>query len=577
MPAGLLAWKIFTHGVNVPYMDQWRIADVVTKAFEGRLSLWDLTAQQNESRLFFPCLFFIGLASLTGYDVRYEMWATFGLACLMTYNVYRLGRRTLDSSRTHESFLLFLACLLIFSLVQWENWFWGIQFIVLVPVTCILLIVSLAYSSLSIRTKFVISAALATISTFSYANGILCWIVVFPVLLMQTWNSIKENRGWIALWVSGFAVNFALYFYNYVKPPYHPSFTEGLQTPLTTLSYFLVFLGMPLSGGTVLDRRYQAAIVGGVLCILFVVACGLTWRHRHATNIGYRTAGWLTLGSYTFISAAVTTLGRIGLGFDTALSSRYGAFSLPLLVALVYLVPIYLSVQERELQQQHATWKVRSGATLGTLLILLHLFSTAHAQMTVNAAWRHRVQGKALLLFIDVLPRKWLEKGSFPDLRALTRYAQGLDRHGLLSPRLRKTLTIERSTTQQASQRGIFGWFDELHQTEPGIYLAKGWATLPYRREIAHGIALAYEEADRSWTIFDLIEIRTVRLDVVAALQEDRYTYAGWEHSFRLPPTDQPHLTITAWAIDANSGDLFQLPKTYRVDTQTGEIHVEEG
>ena len=50
LPAGFLAAMILVYGVNAPYWDQWEVADIVVKAFEGRLSLKDLTFQQNESR-----------------------------------------------------------------------------------------------------------------------------------------------------------------------------------------------------------------------------------------------------------------------------------------------------------------------------------------------------------------------------------------------------------------------------------------------------------------------------------------------------------------------------------------------
>src|SRR5215475_7827794 len=145
VPAGFLGERIFAYGVNVPFWDQWVIADLVVKAFEGTLSLGDLTFQQNESRLVFPRLLFIGLAYLTGYDVRYEMWGSFCLGCLVAYNIYRLGRLTLGDNLRQEIFLLFLASLMIFSLMQWENWFWGIQLSFFVPIVSVTSILSVVY------------------------------------------------------------------------------------------------------------------------------------------------------------------------------------------------------------------------------------------------------------------------------------------------------------------------------------------------------------------------------------------------------------------------------------------------
>src|SRR5262245_50679210 len=102
LPAGLLAWTILAYGVNVPFWDQWVVGGLVVQAFDGTLSLRDLVAQQNESRLVFPRLLFLGLAYLTGYDVRYEMWGSFCLACLVVYNVYRLGQLTLGGPRGRQ-------------------------------------------------------------------------------------------------------------------------------------------------------------------------------------------------------------------------------------------------------------------------------------------------------------------------------------------------------------------------------------------------------------------------------------------------------------------------------------------
>ena len=39
VPVGLLAGRLLMSGVNIPYMDQWEVADLVVKAFNVR-SRW---------------------------------------------------------------------------------------------------------------------------------------------------------------------------------------------------------------------------------------------------------------------------------------------------------------------------------------------------------------------------------------------------------------------------------------------------------------------------------------------------------------------------------------------------------
>ena len=572
LPAGLLAGTILMFGVNVPYWDQWQVADVVVKAFDGRLSLRDLTFQQNESRLVFPRLLFIGLAYLTGYDVRYEMWGSFSLACLIVYNVYRLGRLTLGGNRRQEVFLLLLASLVIFSLVQWENWFWGIQLSVFVPIACVTSILSLSYSSLSVGTKFAASAMLATLSTFSFAHGMMCWVIVLPVLALQTWEELKTRPWLMGCWLLGFAVNVGLYFFNYIKPPAHPSFTEAWTKPLAALGYFLALLGAPLGWGMKLNSLYQAMAVGFGMAALLILLCSYVWRHRNESLVLYRTSGWLTLGSYTLVSAGVTTLGRLGLGMDTAISSRYGTFTIPLIVALIYLVPIVLDMHAKKRLPQVEPWLFRCTILLSTVLIILHVATTRSSLARVKSNWEHRLQAKAVLLFIGALPNESLTRTMYPGLEALKYYAEGLDRHGLLSPGLRKNLIIEKGERRQTAGVDQCGWFDLLQHKGGTIYFAKGWAILPYRREPADGIVLAYEEPDGSFAIFDLVVVRTRRPDVAQAFRGPRNIRAGWEHSFTLPQVKGKSLKIAAWALDANTGQLCRLNKAYVVDAHGGEI-----
>ena len=563
---------ILTYGVNVPYWDQWEVADIVVKAFDGRLSLKDLTFQQNESRLVFPRLLFIGLAYLTGYDVRYEMWGSFCLGCLVAYNIYRLGRLTLGDNLRQEIFLLFLASLMIFSLMQWENWFWGIQLSFFVPIVSVTSILSVVYSSFSVQTKFALSGLLATVSTFSFAHGMVCWVIVFPVLALRTWEELKTKRWLIGCWWVALAVNIGLYFSNYVKPAQHPSFAEAWTNLTAALGYFFALLGGPLGWGTKLNHFHQAMGVGFGMFVLFLLLCLYSVRHRDDSLVLYRTLGWITLGSYTLASAGVTTLGRLGLGMDTALSSRYGTFTVPLIVALVYLVPIALDIYRKKSSLQAAPWMTGCAFFLTTVLIFFHVATTRSAFAATERNWRNRLQAKAALLFISTLPSQSLTRIMYPGLESLKYYAEGLDRHGLLSPGLRKSLSIENGEQRRTMPIDACGWFDLIQLKEDTTYFARGWAMLSDRKEPADGIVLAYEEADGSFAIFDLVVKRTQRPDVAQAFRRPRRLALGWEHSFKLPQINGKPTKVAAWALDATTGKVCKLNGSYLIDAQDAVV-----
>src|SRR5205085_7304175 len=90
IPPLLLLLLILKYGVDLIDWDQWPVAALFEKAARGSLSLADLFAQQAEYRSFFPNLIFLGLGWLTHWNIKYEMFVSFLLACLTAFNVYRL-------------------------------------------------------------------------------------------------------------------------------------------------------------------------------------------------------------------------------------------------------------------------------------------------------------------------------------------------------------------------------------------------------------------------------------------------------------------------------------------------------
>jgi hypothetical protein len=256
----------------------------------------------------------------------------------------------------------------------------------------------------------------------------------------------------------------------------------------------------------------------------------------------------------------------------TALSSRYGTFTIPLIVALVYLVPIVLDMHAKKRLPQVEPWLFRCTILLSAVLIFLHVATTRSSLARVKSNWEHRLQAKAVLLFISALPNESLTRTMYPGLDALKYYAEDLDRHGLLSPGLRKNLIIEKGEPRQTAGVDQCGWFDLLQHKGGTSYFAKGWAILSHRREPADGIVLAYEKPDGSFAIFDLVVVRTRRPDVAQAFRGQRNVRAGWEHFFTLPQVKGKPVKIAAWALDANTGQLCRLNKAYVVDAQGREI-----
>jgi hypothetical protein len=60
-------------------------------------------------------------------------------------------------------------------------------------------------------------------------------------------------------------------------------------------------------------------------------------------------------------------------------------------------------------------------------------------------------------------------------------------------------------------------------------------------------------------------------------LRQRAYRHAGWEHILTLPQGSGRPLTLAAWAVDADTGQLCRLRNAYVVDAQGTVRLVAEG
>lgn len=589
LPAIAVGYLISHNSVNVPFNDQWDNAAVVINKFsDGTLSFADLIAQHNESRKFFPRLIFLGLAYLTNWDVRYEMVLIFLLACIVSFNIFLLMRHTVQKPGLLPNFrlmainiennpvsllaLAFLANLLIFSPIQHENWLWGIQVVVFIPIACITTSLVITYSPLNSLTKFTLSALLATFSTFSYANGLLCWVVLLPALaLAKSWPEFWQKKWLITGWIAGFAANTALYFYDYHKPQGHPSLAIGLDSIGKLVQYFLSFLGGGL-GLYVADKGLNQVLaatttIGGVIIFLFAgVVAYILWHWRDNLLL-QNAAGWLVIAAYTIISGLITAAGRVGFGIEQSLSPRYTTFSLYLIVSLIPLLAIISHHWQNQVKYRQIITKI-AAVFLVTLLLWLQFHSFAYATHQMQWMRQSRLQGKACLMLANIqFHHQCLQQNVYLILNPDNNYVVNrrfynrinkLDKLGFLQPRLISSRNIKEIAAPTSPSNS--GWLDEMGPEDAGNYTVRGWAFLPARQEPADAIILTYEIAGQEPTIFEFNNGWFHRPDVAAQIgyhKDDRFL--GWSAQFtasQLPPGE---VKITAWALDATTGKAFQL------------------
>lgn len=573
LPPLVLGILIIRYGVNVPFGDQWDSPGFAILALEqGTLSFQDLISQHNESRLLFPRLLFLGLAQLTNWNVKYEMFVSLALACLVSVNLYHLMGKTLDLKPASAILSLFLMNLLIFSPIQYENWLWGIQIVVFTPIACLTTVIALAYSSLNRWLKFIGGAMLATVSTFSYANGLLCWMGVVPVFTLDRyWNRRSRSYYLIGGWIAACVANLALYFHDYVKPDSSPTLEYGVQHPLQVVRYFLCFLGSPLGSWS---RSHQVPIsmgIGGLVFVLFVSLCVYIFGIDRDLKLIDRSVGWLTIAAYTLISALVTSIGRVGAGFiEQSLSSKYTTFSSYLIVVLIPLTAIVF----RRICDRYSfplpRWLARGRILIATGLILLFIPIYDYSIGQMRELYFSRLQGKTCLTFVNVAPdndclksnvfSKFMQISKSPNLRKrLFRQARLFDRRNFLQPKLIQTNNLSSLIVPNPNPENTKGWFDGIVPVKGDRYLAWGWSLLPGTNRPSDGVILTYDSDRGEPIVFAVSHRHTNRSDVARITGTPFGRWGGWEADFKARDLPDRAVIIKAWAFDNRDRQAFYI------------------
>jgi hypothetical protein len=562
LPVGFTALFIATYSVDVPYYEQWTIARLFMRLAEGSLSFTHLFEQQNEFRQFFPHLLFLALGTITRWNVRYEMLVSLLLACLVSFNIYRISRVTITGAEK-RLWLLVGTNLLIFSPMQYENWLLGIQVVFFVPIACLTTCSSVAYSGVSLRAKLAIGALLSILSTFSSANGVLCWVLALPVLLVvcDCRRPIVLIAGWMALCL----LSVSFYLYGYRTPEWHPSLTEFLDHPARALAYLAAFLGAPLAPGSGIPQLAVAILIGTLAFVLFAGACTYLWVGFGDRSLRRRMIVFVMIGAYSLGTGLMVMPARLWMGIPQALTPRYSTFSLYLLVSLIYLTPIVL---EHARANGYLRSRVRTAPLASAIiaaLLLLHALTATHGVLRARAFRAHQRSFKACLLFVNVLRSPAPATLIPPSQGDLIALVNALNRLGYLRPSLIDGKSVEEIAmrSQDAPSAGVF---ENLYKTPDGRFIASGWAVLPKGREPAHAVLLTYRDGTRGSKVFAIASMEGVPGGLVSALRQPAHNRTHWHHTFAQTdmPTDDP-IHVDAWAFDIESGKAFKLTGSHVV------------
>jgi hypothetical protein len=269
---------------------------------------------------------------------------------------------------------LAIAISLIFSLRQWENFFWAfqVQFVGVQVAACwAIYFFCRANAEDPPRADLLVPALLLlTVATFTLSSGVMAGAAMVLTALVAR-RGLKPAA--VALVAT--AALLAIYLHGYHRITIHAPPGLALHHPLRFVFYVLTYLG----NGWYLNNLLQATFAGLVGAAATVGMAVVVWRDRGRD--ASRTA-LFGMALFIGITAALTSFGRLNFGIEQSLSSRYvtptshfwasqavfwaltaqrsraawlrPAAALPLLVAGVLLVPMQVSMEAQLLGRQES-------------------------------------------------------------------------------------------------------------------------------------------------------------------------------------------------------------------------------
>jgi hypothetical protein len=326
--------EINLHQVDVPYADTWALYGRLAQYQAGEISLSKfLSLQHNEARpatwRLLMLLIYAGGRRAFSYSIVANVIAAALTAAVLQWLLWKTSRGAPLAVVVLGSILINFC---LFSSTQWANWSSHSQLILFLPNLLLALAWSINISRFGPVTRTACVGLCCWASSFCFANGLLQWILV-PPLLEKPFS--KRQRFILGGHLISAAVCFLVYFWDWKRPS--PSSVMAPEGPFKVVRYLLIWIGSSYSSGS-----EPIAAFAGVLLLISLIAIGIALMPFAATKANrLNLAPWISFALYGLCSGALAGWGRSHIGVDQALRSRYTSISLWISLALIGLIVVY--------------------------------------------------------------------------------------------------------------------------------------------------------------------------------------------------------------------------------------------
>ena len=537
----------------------WDMVAVFHRYFQGPVSTFFLF-KDNEHLPFVAMPFFyvdMNLFEAKGYSLIILTL----LLNLLIYLIFHrnIARADLASGRLTValSALFFIS---LFWLFHWKNLTWPKQIHMYLSaffVVFALHLVSRRETSLPGEITWLpiaMISALMTLASFSFAYGMIGWIV-----LLFFAGAMRWPLKYIALIAVFFILNSVVYayFYNYAAMQNHGNPIDYLGSPHLIAEYIVYYFASPLLA--LLKPVLPEKIALGISLPVSAAGCGFAiWGLAKMAFRGRSGRTDSDVFAYLVIlfalgAAGMTALSRLRFGVEQGLAVRYAIMQVLFWLAIMLLV----------FRKSDGGAREKRDLSVFVVLALSLLFIPSQGYFERQSAESARRQWDATLALVNHADdRKMIEANIFPRMELAEYVSKNLAARGWSVYSQPQPWWIGRdisglfAVSDRTACQGFLGRVDDLGRLQ-NAYHVSGWAYDVSAETPPEWVIIA----DAGGRIVGLGRSGLVREDVPQAKPEIHSSRTGWRGYI---PADSPLESLKAYAVLSDGGTICELNRTRR-------------
>ena len=551
-PVLLLLWFLANFSVNVPYWDQWRLTPIFEKVAEGNATFFDFFTVHGHHRILIPKLIITALAFATKWNTQAEIICSVIFVIITFFAVCKIAQINFHNQNQNIiNIANILSCLFLFSLVQHQNWLWGFTLFWFLTNLCLIMAVYLIHvlENISAKRRIFLAAIFCFIGSFTLIQGLFSWLVLIPSILSIE-GKAKQKITRLVIWSLLFVVSCIIYAINFnpIREPKPFLFTEQ---PFLIINYFLAVIGLPLV------RLPIPAILTGL--ILFSSFLFFTYyflkKPFYKLTFFPPTIPWLTIGTFSIISALSISVGRAEYGVENAMtSSRYTTTSILLIISLVYLLALFIQKQQKYL----LIYKILAVAITGIMLI-----NSLYVVRNIKLSFPYIESRKECLEIINYLEDSEFIKTSPDSCLVLMNGKTWLVRRGaeIMAKLGWREFPQNLQFIKQPKQN--YGYLDHPQTTAKPLIIKGeetlnlgGWAIQPDGKEQPNLVLLS---SGNNQDFFANAIVNLESYDIAKVMKSKLYSRARWKVKFSAKSLPVGETVIKAWVYNPNKQEFVKL------------------